>query len=358
VGRGGEEPSEDAPAQIFARRRALFILGIIASAALLTDTILRRLYASYTQAVGSPGGKVPLFVTSNVDFYQVSMDLISPHPDENRWKLSIAGNIEHPFQLTYQELLNLPMVEQMQTLECISNDIGGSLVSNARWRGVPLKTLLGRAGQRPGTQEIVLRAAGGYSDSIPLNLALADNTIVALFMNGERLPTDHGFPARLLVPGLFGMENVKWLTSIEPITGHYLGYWQQQGWEKFAVVNTMSKFFLPLGGAEFGIRQPIELAGAAFAGNRGIRAVEVAAVPMGHSETRTPATWNRVDLLPGGSNITWNFWKSVWNPKQPGNYFLMVRAIDGTGSLQTAQRASTFPNGATGYHTIRIHVVA
>ena len=334
----------------------MFILGIIASATVLTDTILRRLYASYTQALGAPGGSVPPFITSNADFYQVSMDLISPHLDENKWKLAIAGNVEQPFQLTYRELLNLPMVEQTQTLECISNEVGGPLISNARWRGVRLKTLLGRAGQQPGTQEIVLRAAGGYSDSIPLNLALADNTIVALFMNGERLPTDHGFPARLLVPGLFGMENVKWITSIEPITGHYLGYWQQQGWEKFAAVNTMSKFFLPLSGAEFGFRQPIELAGAAFAGNRGIRAVEVAAVPVSHTETRTPAAWDRVGLLSGSSNITWIFWKSVWNPKQPGNYLLTVRAIDGTGSLQTAQRASSFPNGATGYHTTQVHV--
>ncbi len=354
----GEETSESSAAQVFARRRALFVLGTITAAAVLTDSILRRLYTSYTQAVGAPSGKTPPFITSNADFYQISKDLANPRVDEKKWKLSIRGNVEHPFELSYQELLALPMVERTMTLECVSNEIGGPLISNARWRGVPLKILLTRAGQRSDTQEIVLRAVDDYSDSIPLTLALADDTIVALFMNGEKLPVDHGAPARLLVPGLFGMENVKWLAGIEPITGHHTGYWQQRGWEKFAGVNTMSKFFLPSNGAQFAVNQPIELAGVAFAGNRGIRAVEIAVIPVSHAEITQPATWSKAELSPGGSQITWSFWKSTWTAKQTGNYALMVRATDGTGSLQTPRRAPPFPNGATGYHTIQVHVSA
>jgi hypothetical protein len=198
----------------------------------------------------------------------------------------------------------------------------------------------------------------GYSDSVPLSLAQNNQTLIAVFMNGEKLPVDHGFPARLLVPGLFGMENVKWLNAIEPIAGSYAGFWQQRGWEKFAQVNTMSKFTLPQNGASLAADQPVQLAGVAFAGSRGIRRVEVAAMPASHMEGSSQnLQWNAAELVPGNSEITWVLWKYSWRPPaKPGNYMLLVRATDGTGGLQTAQRAPTFPNGATGYHTVQVQV--
>jgi hypothetical protein len=237
----------------------------------------------------------------------------------------------------------------------VSNEIGGPLISNARWRGIPLHVFLKRAGVREGAAEIVLRAADGYSDSIPLKTGMATETMLAVSMNGQRLPRNHGFPGRLLVPGLYGMENVKWLTGVEVIRGHYLGYWQQRGWAKVAVVHTMSKFSIPRDGEIFPPGQTTQVGGVAFSGNRGIRKVEIAIGPPSHPDPKE-MQWLPADLLPGASATTWTEWRYLWLPDKPGDYLLHVRATDDRGVQQTAEQTSTFPDGATGYDAVTVSV--
>jgi hypothetical protein len=247
------------------------------------------------------------------------------------------------------------MVEKTITLECVSNEVGGPLISNARWRGVPLSVLLNQAGLRPNAREIVVQAADAYSDSIPVELGLAADTMLAVYMNDDDLPRDHGFPVRLLVPGLFGMENVKWLTGIQVISGSYRGgYWQTRGWAKFAVVRTMSKISVPIADAAVSVKGPIMIGGVAFAGNRGIQRVELG---VSLADDAGAANWAPAELLQEGSAITWRLWQYNWRPVKTGTYVLVVRATDGTGMLQVAENAPIFPSGSTGYHSVKVRVV-
>jgi DMSO/TMAO reductase YedYZ molybdopterin-dependent catalytic subunit len=355
--------ADDAPAEnggsgaarAVQRRPFLFAASVAAATIAFTFLVNRTLFQRLLQAVGAPGGRLPSFVTPNADFYQVSMDVTSPHIDLSRWRLSVGGEVDRPFQLSYDELLKLPMVEKVITLECVSNEVGGPLISNARWRGVPLSVLLNRAGLRPNAREMVLQAADAYSDSIPIELGLSADTMLALYMNDKELPRDHGFPARLLVPGLFGMENVKWLTSIQTISGSYRGgYWQTRGWVKFAAVKTMSKISVPVADAEVSLREPIVIGGVAFAGNRGIQKVELGISPANETEA---ASWTSAELLSEGSAITWRLWQYNWRPEKTGTYVLVVRAADGAGMTQIAENAPIFPSGSTGYHSVRLRVV-
>ena len=342
------------PARSIERRPFLFAASVAAGTAVFTLLVNRTLYQRLLQAIGAPGGSLPSFITPNASFYQVSMDVRSPVIAASKWRLTIDGEFDRPLRLSYAELLQFPLVEKVLTLECVSNEVGGPLISNARWRGVPLSAVLNRAGLRPGVREIVFQAADGYSDSIPIESALSEDTMLALNMNGEELPRDHGYPVRLLVPGLFGMENVKWLLGIQAITGSYRGgYWQTRGWAKFAAVRTMSKISVPTAEAEVSLRSPIRVGGVAFAGNRGIQRVELSISTEGAA-----ADWAPVELLQEGSDKTWRLWQCDWHPNQPGTYRLTVRATDGAGNLQIAESAPIFPSGATGYHSIRVRVVA
>jgi len=267
----------------------------------------------------------------------------------------VGGEVDRPFQLSYEELLKLPLVEKVITLECVSNEVGGPLISNARWRGVPLSVLLNQAGLRPNTREIVLQSADAYSDSIPIELGLASDTMLALYMNDKELPADHGFPARLLAPGLFGMENVKWLTGIQAISDGYRGgYWQTRGWAKFAVVKTMSKISVPAAEAKVSLSSPIMIGGVAFAGSRGIQKVDVG---VSLANEAGVANWSPAELLPEGAAITWRLWQYNWRPAQIGTYVIVARATGGTGMSQIAESAPIFPSGSTGYHNVRVRAV-
>lgn len=341
-------------AHSIARRRALFGLGVAAVTVGFTALVLRGLFRSLVAAVGVVSGRLPSFRTPNEEFYQVSKNAFNPALDAREWKLSVRGNVERPFSLTYDELLSLPMVERDVTLECVSNEVGGNLISNARWTGVPLKFLLERAVLRDGSRDLALRAADGYTDSIPVAWAQRDETMLAVKMNGETLPRDHGFPVRLLVPGLFGMENVKWLTEIEVVTSDFRGYWQQRGWADTAVVKTMSKFTVPRDGEILQAGQTYEVGGVAFSGDRGISAVEVLIERADHNAPG--GTWVKAEILPEASPTTWAIWRYLWTPEKSGEYTLTVRAADGRGTLQTAERADPFPDGASGYHRIKVNV--
>jgi DMSO/TMAO reductase YedYZ molybdopterin-dependent catalytic subunit len=217
-------------------------------------------------------------------------------------------------------------------------------MSTAKWVGVPLPEILQRAGVGSNAAEVVFRAAGGYSDSLSIDQAMDDSTLIAIGMNDHVLPRAHGFPARLLSVGTFGMKNPKWLTSIEVVDRPYLGYWEQRGWTKRAVVRTGSRVDVPSSDAVVG--REVTVAGVSFAGDRGISRVDVS--------TDGGRTWDGAELRTALGEYTWRQWRYRWTPQQPGSYRIAVRAVDGTGAVQSAQRAAPYPSGSSGYDTIEV----
>jgi len=288
-------------------------------------------------------------VTSNEQFYIVSKNLTSdPTVNAKTWNLRIYGAVNQPFSLNYEQLLALPMKQQYESLMCISNDVGGKYMGNAQWEGIALKDLLERAGgTKPGTSKVVLHAADDYSDSIHLSKALEPTTLVAVRMNGVTLPNGHGFPVRLLVPGIYGMKHVKWLTGIEVVNTDYRGFWQERGWSDPAPVRMTARIDTPLSNTTLTANQPTFIAGVAFSGNKGISEVDVT---LDHGQT-----WQKATLKRPFSQLTWVLWELAWQPKA-GTYSIIVRAIDMEGNLQDPAEAPPAPDGSSGYHTISVIV--
>jgi len=284
-------------------------------------------------------------ITSNDQFYIVSKNFTDPTVSSQGWTVKVDGMVDNPFSLTYADLLALPMQQQYESLECISNDVGGSYMSNALWEGVRLSDLLERAGVKPGSTKVVLHAYDDYTDSIHLSKALETTTLVAVRMNGVTLPDGHGYPARLLVPGIYGMKHVKWLTEIEVVNYDYQGYWQQRGWSDPAPVRLTSRIDTPLDGANVTAHSLTYIAGVAFSGNQGISEVDVS--------VDGAQTWQRATLKRPLSALTWVIWELPWTPKA-GSYTVTVRAVDLAGNVQDPHEESTLPDGASGYESISI----
>ncbi len=283
-------------------------------------------------------------ITPNDKFYVVTKNVIDPRVRASLWQLSITGLVDRPRTYGFDDLRSMPAVTQETTLSCISNPVGGGLQSNAMWTGVPLAALLADAGPGDGVVEVLLTAVDGYSDTFSIDKAMEPTTLVAYQMNGEPLPQRHGYPARILVPGLFGEKNVKWVTTIELVDANAKGFYEQQGWGPDFVVPTRSRFTepdftqpLPMGG-------PVTLRGTAFAGDRGVSSVEVS--------KDDGKTWDRADLEYSTSRLAWVLWRYDWQPERPGEIPLMVRATDGKGQPQTAEQRGVAPQGATGYHRV------
>ncbi len=283
-----------------------------------------------------------LEITPTEDFYVVSKNPFDPDVAAQNWKLEITGLVEQPFSLTYEELKRLPAVEQYATLECIDNQVGGNLIGNALWRGIRLKDLLARASLKDGVVDIVFRASDNYTDSIPVERATTDATLLVYEMNGQALTKEHGFPLRLLVPGIFGMKNVKWITGLEAVGFDFKGYWQKRGWDDKAEYKTMSRIDTP----NTTFKGQTTLAGIAFAGDRNITKVEVS--------TDGGKSWEEAEIKPALSPFAWVLWKKEWTPEKAGKYAIKVRATDGRGALQTSQITSPDPSGASGYHLVSI----
>lgn len=277
-------------------------------------------------------------VTPTPDFYQVSKNPYDPDVDIRRWTFRMDGQVENPFSLTLDQIRALPAVEQYATLECISNEVGGDLIGNALWKGVALKELLNEARVKQGAIDVVIHAADKYSDSIPLQRAIMDGVILAYEMNGEPLNTTHGFPLRLVVPGIFGMKNVKWITRIEVVDYDFKGYWQKRGWDDQAEYKTMSRIDVPAST----VRNEVTICGIAFAGDRGINKVEVS--------TDGGKTWEPAEIKPALSRFSWVLWRKDWTPNFSGKHTFLVRATDGRGAVQTGSAAPPIPSGASGYH--------
>jgi len=327
----------------------------VESASRATADIVLPPPAATVPGTPSPGAAVGLevegltpFVTPNDDFYRIDTALTLPRPDLDGWRLRLAGEVDAPFELSYEELLALPMVEAPVTLACVSNRVGGDLVGNAVWQGVPLADLLERAGVRPTGEQVVGRSLDGFTAGFPLETALDGRTaLVAVGMNGEPLPVLHGFPARLVVEGLYGyVSATKWLSSIE-LKGweDFDGYWIDLGWSKEGPIKTQSRIDVPRSGAEVDAGE-VAVAGVAWAPGRGISAVEVQV---------DDGPWMPAELGPGASDATWRQWVVRWKAT-PGDHRLRVRATDGEGEVQTEDLAAPAPNGASGWHSREVTV--
>jgi DMSO/TMAO reductase YedYZ molybdopterin-dependent catalytic subunit len=298
-------------------------------------------------------------VTPTYLFYRIDKNAIVPAIDSSSWSLSIKGLVNNPVTLNYEQIKSMDSVEEYATLSCISNKIGGDLVSSALWKGVPLRDILNKAQVKPQVKYIVFRCYDGYDVGIPLESGLMDGTILAYNMNNIPLPNDHGFPLRAIVPGFYGMMNPKWITEIELVDSTYEGFWQRKGWTNNPNNNIYSTIvtagnqeitnrFPNLVNNDFAINKSNQIAGIAFAGNRGISKIEVS--------TDGGNTWKTAIVKDPLSKYTWVLWTSTFTPKVSGDYNIIVRATDKTGKVQSIDFADPFPNGASGYDMVSIKV--
>ena len=299
-------------------------------------------------------------ITPNAAFYKIDTALATPGVEVDSWRLRITGLVDNPYELTYQELLEMGLHEETVTLSCVSNSVGGDLVGNAVWLGVPLAEILDRAGIQADATQIVARSVDGFTTGFRTDVALDGRpAMVAVGMNGEVLPGDHGFPARMIVPGLYGyVSATKWLEEIELTRlEDFDAYWIPRGWAKFGPIKTQSRIDVPTRGFEPGL---LTFAGVAWGGNRSISAVEVriveeqegeAAFGSNWSNELTPefGEWRPAELSDVLSQSAWRQWSVDWDAI-PGSYRVEVRAIDGDGATQTHVLQGKRPDGATGYH--------
>jgi len=287
-------------------------------------------------------------ITTNQRHYVVDESIIDPNVEAASWRLRIDGLVGRPLTLGYDELLTLPAVERYVTMQCISNLVGGDLVSTAKWTGVPLAALLERAGG-VGDQavRVAFHAVGGYTDSLLVAKALDGTTMVAYGMNDDTLPRAHGYPARIIAPGIYGMKSVKWLQRIEVVDYDYRGYWEgSAGWDNVAEIKTASRIDVP--GELAAVKGQATIAGMAWAGDRGIRRVEVS---FDGGRSWAPATLRR-EL----ARATWRQWRLPWSPAATGKVQIQVRAFDGLGRPQIVTPAPPHPTGASGYHEVEVVV--
>jgi DMSO/TMAO reductase YedYZ molybdopterin-dependent catalytic subunit len=288
-------------------------------------------------------------VTSAADHYVVDINLVQPAVEADEWRLSIGGEVYRPLEFDFSELQQrFPVVESYSVLCCVSNEVGGDLIGNSIWGGVRLADVLDAARVRPTDADVVFKAADGYSDSIPLDLARDPSVLLAVSQNRRPLTQEHGFPCRVRIPSIYGMKNVKWVESIEVIARDYKGYWQQRGWSDDAVVRTQSRIDVPTDGfaADAGVETWI--AGVAWAGDRGVSKVEVT--------TDGGRTWSAALLQKPLARAAWTRWAYRWTPDASGEIEIACRATDGDGTTQTAEIAEPHPAGATGYHRITVRV--
>jgi DMSO/TMAO reductase YedYZ molybdopterin-dependent catalytic subunit len=338
------------------------VVGVVAT--LATGTVWRLISGTDTgtsdaqptasgAAVAAPPNAAPFDVqgivpevTPTAGFYTVSKNFIDPSVAIGGWRLNIDGLVDQPMELTYDQLKALPASDGYYTLMCISNEIGGDLWGNGLWHGVKLKYLLEQAGVHTDGVKAIFTGADDYRDSVTLAHALNPDALLAWEMNGQPLRTEHGFPARLLIPGIYGMKNVKWLTGITIVADDFHGFWQSQGWDDAAPYQTESRIDAP---RDRGTISPGSLAvgGVAFAGDRGIQSVEIS--------TDAGQTWQAAQVKPGLSSDTWQLWRGDVQVDRSTRE-IRVRATDGLGHLQTRQQSPPFPSGATGYHSITIGV--
>jgi DMSO/TMAO reductase YedYZ molybdopterin-dependent catalytic subunit len=288
------------------------------------------------------------YVTSNSSFYRIDTALVVPQVDPRNWQLRIHGRVRKPITITFDDLLRRPMVERYVTLACVSNQVGGDLISNARWLGTPVKDLLDEAEPLDGADQVVSRSVDGWTCGTP-TAVLRDgrDALLAVGMNGEALPVEHGFPVRMVVPGLYGYVSAcKWITELELSSfSDFDAYWVPRGWAAQAPIKTESRIDAPRRGGRVSAGT-VTIAGVAWAQHRGISGVQVR-VDNGD--------WNAATLAETVSIDTWRQWSWRWEAT-PGDHKITVRATDVTGATQPEQQRPPAPDGATGWDSISLTV--
>lgn len=288
------------------------------------------------------------FITPTEDFYRIDTALSFPRVDLDRWELRVHGMVEREVELSYQDLADLPQIERTITLCCVSNEVGGPYIGNAVWQGVLLADVLESAGVKPEAEQVFSTSLDGWTSGFPLRAALdGRDALIAIGMNGEPLPLRHGFPARLVVPGLYGyVSATKWLSDIELNRwSDARGYWLPRGWARLAPIKTQSRIDVPRRGAQLS-PGPTRIAGVAWAQNIGISRVEVRI---------DDGQWQEAVLSDDVSDDTWRMWTLDWTASS-GRHALQVRATDKRGVTQTELVSPVAPDGATGWHTRRVDV--
>jgi DMSO/TMAO reductase YedYZ molybdopterin-dependent catalytic subunit len=300
-----------------------------------------------------PGGFGPTPALTPVgDFYTVNKGLGATLVDGASWALVIDGLVDRPARIDLAELESLPWLESYRTLECISTDIvrGDHLIGNQKWRGVPVADLLDRVGAQAAATWVLWEADDGFTESLPIEVARHPETWIAYRMGNAPLTPEHGYPARVLIPGRFGMKQPKWLRRMQLADHEEAGYWVQRGWDREAIVRTMSRIDWPTRGATVEASAPVTAYGIAFAGDRGVSRVEVS--PDGG------VTWVDAELedmtAPPLGELTWVRWRADLQAPAPGGMEIVVRATDGDGATQSGVETPALPSGSTGWHRIVI----
>jgi DMSO/TMAO reductase YedYZ molybdopterin-dependent catalytic subunit len=300
---------------------------------------------------GTDLGKSPVpFITPSADFYRIDTALTIPQIDPKNWTLNIHGMVDRPIRLTYRDLLARPLIERWITLACVSNYVGGNLISNTRFLGAPLADILNDVGVHKGADQLVSRSSDGMTIGTP-TAAVMDgrDAMLAVGMNGQPLPVVHGFPVRMVVPGLYGYVSAcKWIVDIEVTTfAKFNAYWVAEGWVQQAPIVISSRIDTPKSSAQLSVGQPVTVAGVAWEQHVGLSKVEVQA---------DIGAWQPARLAPVPSVDTWQQWVFIWTPKTAGMHTLRVRATDRNGKVQSGTNQDPFPAASTGWHSISVNV--
>src|SRR6266568_2567622 len=338
-------------------RRALILSGLGLVIAGGGVALMRKLYrvATFSYDGTQYKGRVVQPITPNDLFYCVTKNVVDPRVNVDLWHLEVIGLVQNRATWRFQDLIGFPPVEQETTLMCISNGLDAGLISNAVWKGLPLRDLLDQASPLSNAARVRLYGVDNYTDTIPLEKAMDPTTLLAYGMNGVPLPHRHGYPLRAIVPGYFGEKHVKWLTRIELAGPDTKGFYETQGWGPDFITPTRSRIDVPDDGSTLSLSQlngPIEIKGMAYGGDRGISRVEFS--------FDDGKTWDDAEIYYASGGLAWSLWKSRngWMPDEPADYTIVVRATDGEGDVQEWEEDRSPYSGVTGFHKIVVHIAA
>ena len=336
--------------------RRAFVLGTIGAVAAGGGVALaRKLYRAATFSYDGTQykGSIVQPITPNDLFYCVTKNVIDPRVNIDLWHLEIGGHVQNPATWRFQDLVGFKPTKQEATLMCISNGLDAGLISNAIWKGLPLRDLLDQAGVLSGAARVRLHGVDNYTDTIPLEKAMEPTTLLAYEMNDAPLPDRHGYPLRVVVPGYFGEKNVKWLTRIDVTDANAKGFYEKQGWGPDFIVPTRSRIDVPDDWTFVSLDKltaPIEVKGIAYGGDRGVSRVELS--------FDGGQTWSGAEIYYSGGNLAWSLWKAQWTPAAVRDYSLVVRATDGKGDVQEWEENRGPFSGVSGLHKINVRVTA
>ncbi|MEX2161443.1 MAG: molybdopterin-dependent oxidoreductase [Anaerolineales bacterium] len=286
-------------------------------------------------------------LTANEDFYRIDINTRPAQVDGEAWRLRVTGLVDSPLELTLDEIRGMPAQTQILTMQCISNPIGGDLTSSSRWTGVRFADLLTEAGVQASAAGAYITSTDGFYEFVTMEDIQDERCLLVYEMNGESLPEEHGFPLRVYIPNRYGMKQPKWIQDIELVAERIPGYWVDRGWDREAFVNTVSVVDTVVVDPDQGDNGMALAGGIAWASERGISKVEVQV---------DDGDWQAAELIsPPLSSLTWMLWRFAW-PYVPGGHTISVRAYDGSGELQTAERRGTAPSGATGLHSASVNI--